>query len=259
MRALAPGILAVALGWLWTTPAPAQATAPLAPTSLTATSGDARVALSWTSGGNGGSPITEWEYARKEGNNAFGSWTDICVTSGNAGCPSTTSHTLTGLTNGTAYTFKVRAVNAIGNGAASAESSAVTPDARSAAARRRCATQSSRRLRASRPAGRSRDTDLAGLSTYGHLQQDHPDRVEGRRLCRSDGLDESHDEQTNSLGSLPAGVFDALTSLRELDLYGTGSFGSLPAGVFDKLTSLQKLDVGNLGLERPVRRASSTS
>ena len=34
---------------------------------------------------------------------------------------------MTGLTNGTAYTFTVAAINAIGTGAASAQSNAVTP------------------------------------------------------------------------------------------------------------------------------------
>ena len=41
----------------------------------------------------------------------------------------TTSYTVTGLTNGKAYTFKVQAVNAVGTGAYSAASSAVTPAA----------------------------------------------------------------------------------------------------------------------------------
>ena len=39
-------------------------------------------------------------------------WTDICATSGDAGCPSVTSHTLTtstALTSGTQYTYQVRA------------------------------------------------------------------------------------------------------------------------------------------------------
>ena len=99
------------------------ATTPPAPTTLTGSAGNARVALTWTSGGDGGSAITQWQYVKKVGTNAFETtWTAIP----NSGA-STTSYTVTGLTNGTAYQFKVRAVNSVGTGAASPASAAVTP------------------------------------------------------------------------------------------------------------------------------------
>lgn len=44
-----------------------------------------------------------------------------------------------------------------------------------------------------------------------------------------------------NLSSLPAGLFDDLTSLRELRLYVEGRRPALPAGLFDRLTSLEEL------------------
>src|SRR6185436_20541361 len=65
---------------------------------------------------NGGSAITGYTVAS---NPAGG-------VDSNAGSTSTT-HVITGLTNGTLYTFKVTATNAIGTGTPSAASNAVTP------------------------------------------------------------------------------------------------------------------------------------
>ena len=104
-------------------------TTPAKPTNLTATRGNASVTLSWTAGSNGGSAVTKWQYAQKSDSN-YGDWTDVCVTSGDSTCPSKTSHTVSSLTNGTAYKFKMRAVNSVGNGAESDESSSVTPAAK---------------------------------------------------------------------------------------------------------------------------------
>ena len=79
---------------------------PAAPTGLTATAGDHQVVLSWTAGSNNGSALTKYEYQQNGG-----SWANMANSDA-----STTSHTVTGLTNGTQYTFKVRAVNTHGGG-----------------------------------------------------------------------------------------------------------------------------------------------
>ena len=102
-------------------------TAPLAPTDLAASGGDGEVTLSWTAGGDGGSAITGHEYLRREGTADYGDdWTGIETSA--PGEANATSFTVTGLTNGTAYSFKVRAVNSAGEGAESNEASA-TPSA----------------------------------------------------------------------------------------------------------------------------------
>ena len=99
---------------------------PAAPTGLTATAGEdggGAVTLSWTAP-TGGGAVSRYEYQQRAGTGAYGAWTRIP----NSGA-STTSYTVPGLTNGTAYTFRVRAVNGAGAGAASTEATA-TPTAR---------------------------------------------------------------------------------------------------------------------------------
>jgi hypothetical protein len=82
---------------------------PGAPTSLTASAGGGQLAISFTAGSNGGSSITNYQY-QLDG----GSWVSFS--------PAVTSSptVITGLTNGTEYSVKLRAVNARGNGTASA-------------------------------------------------------------------------------------------------------------------------------------------
>ena len=86
----------------------ASAAAPGAITDLAAVAGDARVALVWSVPSDGGSAILGFQVRRRESGAAWGSWADI---SGSG--PTTASHTVTGLRNGTAYDFQVRAVNAV--------------------------------------------------------------------------------------------------------------------------------------------------
>ena len=95
------------------------ATAPDAPTGVTGTPGNASVALTWTAPpSTGGSAITGYVVTRYIGGVSQGT-----IASGSAA----TAFTVTGLTNGTAYTFTVAAVNAVGTGAGSGPSTAVTP------------------------------------------------------------------------------------------------------------------------------------
>jgi hypothetical protein len=87
---------------------PASSSPPDAPTSLTATSGDAQIALAWTAPANTGtSAITGYtvEYTPSGGSAQT-------VSTGSTGA----SYTLTGLTNGTSHSVRVRAVSAAGNG-----------------------------------------------------------------------------------------------------------------------------------------------
>ncbi len=113
-------------------------TTPPQPASVTAARGDRQVMLSWTAGTPGepgtatwASPTTSWQYRMKTGDAAFAAWIDI------AGSDAATSgHTVTGLINGVVYMFEVRAVNAMGAGAAGSASAtpAVVPPAPTLAA-----------------------------------------------------------------------------------------------------------------------------
>ena len=81
---------------------------PGAPTNLTAVGGDGQAVLSWDApASDGGAAITDYEYRI----NRSGPWIPIGSTD--------TTHTVTGLVNGTVYVFEVRAVNAAGGSASS--------------------------------------------------------------------------------------------------------------------------------------------
>ena len=92
-------------------------TIPNVPTAVSAIAGNGNAAISWTAPvNNGGSAITSYTVTSSPGN--------FQATTANG---STTTATVTGLTNGTAYTFTVVATNVAGPSAASAASSPVTP------------------------------------------------------------------------------------------------------------------------------------
>ena len=91
-----------------------------APTSVTASAGNAQATVSWTAptGVITQAPVTGYVV---ECTPAGGSPSTVSTGS------TSTSYAKTGLTNGTAYTFRVAAVNGIGQGAYSSASAAVTP------------------------------------------------------------------------------------------------------------------------------------
>ena len=80
---------------------------PAAPDSFTAVAGDEQVWLGWRSPAD--FTISGYEYRQKEGTDDFGVWQKILGSRSG-----TTFHIVTGLTNDTSYTFRVRAVNAAG-------------------------------------------------------------------------------------------------------------------------------------------------
>ena len=96
-------------------------TVPGAPTGVVGTPGNTSVSLSWTApADNGGSVITDYVVQRSA--NGSSGWTTVTD-----GVSSATTVTVTGLTNGNTYYFRVAAKNAIGTGANSAVSAVVTP------------------------------------------------------------------------------------------------------------------------------------
>ncbi|MFC5470741.1 glycoside hydrolase family 9 protein [Cohnella suwonensis] len=97
-------------------PGPVVPTVPAAPTGVTATAGNAQVALSWTASGGATS------YTVKRATTSGGPYTNAATE------VMATSYTNTGLTNGTTYYYVVSAVNSVGESSNSTQTSA-TPAA----------------------------------------------------------------------------------------------------------------------------------
>ena len=99
-------------------------TPPLAVGDLRAQAGNTEATLRWDaplpSTPDHGQPVLHYEYRVKVGTGSFSAWAMIP-----GGDASTRSHTFTGLTNGTEYTYEVAAVNVAGRGTEAQKS--VTP------------------------------------------------------------------------------------------------------------------------------------
>jgi hypothetical protein len=96
------------------------ATVPNAPTNIQATRGNEEATITFDAPNSNGSIITDYiiEYKLATG----GTWTTFAD-----GTSTNLTATITGLTNGTSYIFRVSATNALGNSPVSANSNAVTP------------------------------------------------------------------------------------------------------------------------------------
>jgi hypothetical protein len=95
---------------------------PAAPTGVTATASNAQAVVSWTAPAVVVPPLAD--YSVQFSTNGGSTWTTASDAVSTA-----TSATITGLTNGTAYVFRVAGINGIGTGAYSTQSAAVTPTA----------------------------------------------------------------------------------------------------------------------------------
>ncbi|MBM4380909.1 MAG: fibronectin type III domain-containing protein, partial [Deltaproteobacteria bacterium] len=108
-----------------TTASTTPRTTPAAPTNVVATRGDASASVDWMNGFNGGSALLGFKIERSTNGTT---WTEaIADTTATTG--TTKPVTVTGLTNGTSYVFRVTAKNVVGFGTTSAASAvAVIPD-----------------------------------------------------------------------------------------------------------------------------------
>ena len=97
------------------------AAVPGMPTSLSGSSGNGSVSLTWSAPSSvGGSGILD--YVVEYSSNSGATWATFAD-----GTSTSTSATVTGLTNGTSYVFRVTASNTVGSGQHSTASSAVVP------------------------------------------------------------------------------------------------------------------------------------
>ena len=208
-----------------------------APTNLIARSGDARVTLFWNVPAlNAG--ITHHEYRFKTDADYPQIWTSIPNSA--PGQPNQASRTISNLTNGTTYTFQVRAVNDDGPSGPSDEVSVLvgeglgicsrTPQVRDALLTRigasNCASVTSNQLKELTGSLEINRKNITTLTSFD--------------FASLSSLDLNLFLNHNQLSNLPEDVFSDLESLKFLRLQ-RNELSSLPAGVFSGMSSLERV------------------
>lgn len=172
---------------------------PTAPTGVTGQKGDSSVMVSWAASSPNGEPVTVYTVTATPGSRT-------CTTSG-------LMCTVTGLSNGTSYTFKVVATNAVGSSPASTASSAVIPVAGPGAPTNVSATPGN----ASAVVTWVAPASNGGSAITGYIVESNPDartcQTNGALTCTVSGLTNgvsytftvtASNAQSNSLPSSPS-------------------------------------------------------
>ena len=238
------------------------------PANFRAMPGDGQVVLAWDPPASD-SGVTRHDYRQKEGTGAYGDW-DAIANSGVGGA-NQAGLTVTGLTNETAYTFELRAVNADGESTA-AKAGPVTPtpgicdrtqqvrdeilnelsgvDDCNAVTVADLATVTELYI-VRQDVTALQPGDFAGLSAVGEIQ------LRGNALT---GLPSDLFAglpalgvlvlSDNALSSLPSGVFSGLSALEELGLSGNADLGPhLTGSAFSALGGLRLISLNGIGLD----------
>ena len=189
---------------------------------VTASNEGNQVMLSWETPCDGGIDITRHEYRQRTRDGAFGSW--IPIPNSGAGAVNVASYTLTVVNNPEEHIFEVRAVNELGEGAASppVSSSDRTPQVAEAILE----------------AVKLNDPNV---SSYADITDPHLTAITTLNV-RLLGI----------ITTLKADDFEGLTSLEELNLWGSRNLTGLPDSIFEGLTSLTRLQIYPLFDSKPI-------
>ncbi|MDA9116446.1 fibronectin type III domain-containing protein [Planktomarina temperata] len=215
-----------------------------APTALVATAGDGQVSVAFTAPSNdGGAAITDYQYELDDS----GTWTSAST--------ATSPVVITGLTNGTAYSIKLRAVNSAGNGAESAAVNVLlgSPASEFAAkedAIRSVITDDAQRLSNSTVASNTRLTrDARGrfLTSRTQMQSDGASLASRNNIALDvDGIAVANPEQLSTQGMFLAQTGNFEGTQRRLvfgdfDIQRDGDTGSTTATINGKVAWEQML------------------